>query len=183
MRFTVNCQRYIYLYIHVAAITLLQSFPWKKRVISVYYRNVPLVRCFFVQAILGTEIPFLFFCWPAGTIPSSCSLAVAIAIFSHSTNESKTRRRNECPMELVIKKSAQVLHLLMFFLRKVLNTTWWIWCISLMSFRFNLLYPLWNWHSTWKIGLPKRKLVFQSSIFRGYVSLRKGNKLTNWLTD
>ena len=29
-------------------------------------------------------------------------------------------------------------------------------------------YPPWNWHSPWQIGLPKLKVVSQSSIFRYY---------------
>ena len=32
---------------------------------------------------------------------------------------------------------------------------------------------------TLKIGLPKRKLVLQPSIFRGYVSFREGSMFTN----
>ena len=31
-----------------------------------------------------------------------------------------------------------------------------------------------------KVGLPKRKLVFQPSIFRGYVSFREGNNPNLW---
>ena len=42
-------------------------------------------------------------------------------------------------------------------------------------------YLPWKLHSTWKWAIPKRKLVFQPSIFRGYVSFREGNIFSRYV--